>query len=98
MKNIKKESILQQALDIVENRTEEKTRQYGTFSEGMERAALMVSALRGTQFDAHDLFAAMIALKLSRQSYNFKTDNMLDCVAYMGAWENYIQETKNKNK
>lgn len=91
-------NILDEANKIVNERTEEKTRQYGTFSEGMERAAAMVSAMRGKPFNAHDMFAAMIALKLSRQSYNFKTDNLLDCVAYMGAWENYIQELQDKNK
>ena len=40
------------------------------------------------------MFIAMVALKFSRQSYNFKEDNLLDAVAYIGAWQNYINETK----
>ena len=40
------------------------------------------------------MFIAMVALKFSRQSYNFKEDNLLDAVAYIGAWQNYINDTK----
>ena len=35
------------------------------------------------------MFMAMIALKLSRESYNHKEDNLLDAVAYIGALNNY---------
>jgi len=42
------------------------------------------------------MFVAMIALKFSRQSYNFKEDNLLDAVAYIGGWQNYINEQKEK--
>ena len=87
-------NILKEADSIVNERSEEKTREYGSFSEGMERAAKILSSLRGKEFDAHDMYAAMVALKFSRQSFNFKTDNLLDAVAYIGAWENYIQEQK----
>ncbi len=93
-----KTNILDEANRIVNLRSEEKTREYGSFSDGMERAAEIVSSMRGKQFDAHDMFAAMIALKLSRQSFNFKEDNLLDAVAYMGAWQNYINEEKEKKK
>lgn len=91
-------NILDEANKIVNERSEEKTREYGSFSEGMKRAAKILSSLRGKEFDAHDMYAAMIALKFSRQSFNFKTDNLLDAVAYMGAWENYIQEEKAKEQ
>ena len=97
-KTMKKQSILAQAYDIIENRSEEKERKYGSFSDGMERAANILTSMRGKPFDAHDMFAAMIALKMSRQSFNFKTDNLLDCVAYLGAWQNYIDEEKYQNE
>jgi hypothetical protein len=48
--------------------------------------------MRGKEFTEGDMFAAMIALKLSRESYTHKTDNLLDCVAYLGAWNNSIDE------
>lgn len=87
-------NILEQANDIINNRTEEKERQYGPMGEGFERAALIASGMSGKEWTAHDMFIAMVALKFSRQSYNFKEDNLLDAVAYIGAWQNYINETK----
>ena len=32
----------------------------------------------------------MVALKLSRESYNHKEDNLLDAVAYLGSYNNYL--------
>ncbi len=87
-------NILEQANDIVNNRSEEKSRQYGGFSEGMEKAALIATEISGKEVTAHDMFICMIALKLSRQSFNFKEDNLLDLAAYVGAWQNYINETE----
>ena len=40
-------SILQEALEIVEKRDQEKERQYGPFEEGMEKAAKIASLIRG---------------------------------------------------
>ena len=48
--------------------------------------------MSGKDWTAHDIFIAMIALKFSRQSYNFKEDNLLDAAAYIGAWQNYIDK------
>ena len=42
------------------------------------------------------MYWALISLKLSRQHYNHKEDNLLDAVAYMGALNNYI-ESKSEN-
>ena len=87
-------NILEQANNIINNRSEEKERQYGPMGEGFERAALIASGMSGKEWNAHDMFIAMVALKFSRQSYNFKEDNLLDAVAYIGAWQNYINDTK----
>ena len=89
-------NILQQANEIVNNRSEEKSRQYGPFSEGMERAAQIMRGMTGKDITGEDMYAALIALKLSRHSYNYKTDNLLDAVAYLGALDNHIQEKINK--
>ncbi len=86
-------NILKKANEIVNERSEEKEREYGAFSEGFERAAKIASGMSGREWSAHDIFTAMIALKFSRQSYNFKEDNLLDAAAYIGAWQNYINET-----
>ena len=87
-------NILEQANNIINNRSEEKERQYGPMGEGFERAALIASGMSGKEWSAHDMFIAMVALKFSRQSYNFKEDNLLDAVAYIGAWQNYINDTR----
>ena len=93
----KKTNILERANEIINNRSEEKEREYGPMSEGFERAAMIASGMSGKEWNAHDMFIAMAALKLSRQSYNFKEDNLLDLVAYLGAWQNYIDESGDKN-
>lgn len=91
----KDNNILAQANKIVNERSEEKERMYGPFSEGMERAAMIASGMTGKEFTAEDMFAALVALKLSRHSYNYKEDNLLDAVAYIGALDNYIKENTN---
>jgi hypothetical protein len=85
-------NILEEANKIVNLRSEEKERMYGPFSEGMQRAALILSGMVGYEVDAQLMFKAMIALKLSRESYNHKEDNLLDCVAYIGALNNFEKE------
>jgi len=85
-------SILSKADDIINNRSEEKQRMYGPFSEGMKRAAMIASGATGKHFTAKDMYMAMIALKLSRESYNHKEDNLLDAAAYIGALNNYENE------
>lgn len=86
-------NILERANQIVNLRSEEKDRQYGPFSEGMERAAQIMSGMTGKNFTAKEMYMAMVALKLSRESYAHKTDNILDAVAYLGALNNYIEQS-----
>ena len=89
-------NILEQANEIVYKRSEEKSRQYGPFNEGMERAAKILSGMTGLDIDATIMYKALIALKLSRQSYNHKHDNILDCIAYLASLSDY--ETNSKTK
>lgn len=44
---LKNNSILERANEIVNNRSEEKEREYGPFSEGMKRAAKIASGMSG---------------------------------------------------
>jgi hypothetical protein len=55
----------------------------------MERAAMIASGCTGKQLTAQDIYMCLVALKLSRQSYNHKEDNLLDAVAYLGSLNNY---------
>ena len=85
-------NILEEANKIINERSEEKERNYGPFSEGMRRAALIASGATGKDITAEDMYMCMVALKLSRESYNHKKDNLLDAVAYLGALNNYKNE------
>ena len=85
-------NILEQADQIVNHRSEEKERQYGPFEESMERMKNIFNAISGLNLETKHMYQAMIALKLSRESYNHKEDNLLDAVAYMGAMNNHLEK------
>jgi hypothetical protein len=91
-------NILEQANNIINNRSEEKDRMYGPMSEGMEIASQIYNLItpEGYSITPEGMYWALISLKLSRQHYNHKEDNLLDAVAYMGALNNYI-EGKSEN-
>ena len=83
---------------IVNHRSEEKERMYGPFSESMERAAAIYNAAspKNEQISVEGMYRAMIALKLSREAYSHREDNLLDAAAYVGALNNYIESKTDK--
>ena len=93
----KSKSILQEAHDIVFERAAEKTRQYGEFIDGMEQTARIASEMSRKEITTQDAYNVLIALKLSRASWNYKQDNYLDAVAYMASLDKYLS-TKTKNE
>lgn len=84
-------NILEKSNEIVNVRSEEKERMYGPFEESMEKAAKIATILTNKNIETKDIYLCMVALKLSRESYNHKEDNLLDLVAYIGALNNYYQ-------
>jgi hypothetical protein len=88
-------NILEQANEIVFKRSEEKERQYGPFIEGMERAAKMLECMTGEKVSTEFMYKALIALKLSRESYTHKEDNLLDAVAYIASMNDYLEQKNN---
>lgn len=87
-------NILDIANQIVNLRSEEKDRMYGPFSEGMKKAADPFNLMsKNSKIKPEDMYIALIALKLSRESYNHKEDNLLDAAAYIGGLNNYYNET-----
>jgi hypothetical protein len=82
-------SILEVAQEIVYERRQEKERQYGPFDRGMEKTAKIASLITNKDIEARDIYLILTALKLSRESYNHKQDNLLDAVAYLGALDKY---------
>ena len=89
-------NILEKANEIVNTRSEEKERQYGPFEEGMYRAAKILSGMTGMDISIDLMYKALVALKLSRESYNHKEDNLLDAVAYLGSLNNFHNNKKNE--
>lgn len=87
-------NILEKADQIVNQRSEEKERMYGPFSQSMERATVIYNAAspENEQISVRGMYRAMIALKLSREAYSHREDNLLDAAAYIGALNNYIEE------
>jgi hypothetical protein len=64
-----------------------------------KEAAKIASLLSRKELTAVDMYNCMIALKLSRQAYNHKEDNLLDCVAYIASlndYQNAIQDESTK--
>ena len=89
------DNILIRANDIVYNRTEEKNRQYGDFHSSMEKATSIYNLISKNQIRTEDMYYAMLAIKLARQSYSHKEDNLLDAVAYISSMNDYLNKPKN---
>lgn len=91
-------NILKKADQIINERSEEKERQYGPFQASMKRAAALYNLMspKDQQITTVGMYRAMIALKLSREAYSHKEDNLLDAVAYMGALNNYLELNNSK--
>ena len=89
-------NILEKANNIVNQRSEEKERLYGPFDESMEKAAKLASLILNKNIDPKEMYVFMLAIKLSRESYSHKEDNILDAVAYLGGLNNYYNNNKNK--
>lgn len=85
-------NILKEADKIVNQRSEEKERQYGSFGESMDKMRDLFNGMSGLKLETKHMFQAMIALKLSREAHSHKEDNLLDAVAYMGAMNNYLED------
>jgi DNA-binding protein H-NS len=89
-------NILEKANEIINARSEEKERMYGPIIESMEKASQLASIMTSKNITADDLYLCMVAIKLSRESYSHKEDNLLDAVAYLGALNNH-KENKQSN-
>ena len=89
-----KKTILEEANSIIFERDEEKDRQYGPFSESIAKAARVASELCNKDITTEDFFKCMIALKISRMSYNHKHDTMLDAIGYIAGLDDYLNNDK----
>jgi len=88
-------NILEKANEITNKRSEEKERMYGPFEESMTKAAEIATLMTSKIITTEDMYKCMVALKLSRESYSHKEDNLLDAVAYLGSLNNFINNKNN---
>ena len=73
------EDVLEEALRITKG---DRQNQYGPPDQDFQRTAQMWTALKGVPFEAREVAAFMIALKLSRQTHQNKRDNWVDIAGY----------------
>ena len=73
------QSILTEAESIVNG---SRNSDYGG-TEGLERIANVASILTNKIITAKDLALIMVSLKLVRESFNHKRDNLVDACGYM---------------
>ena len=92
----KKMNILEKANEIVFERAEEKERLYGPFVEGMMKAAKIACELTNKNITTKDMYMCLVALKLSRESWCHKEDNLLDLVAYIASYNDYCESMDKK--
>ena len=84
-------NILEEANKIINLRSEEKERMYGPMSYTNEQAAKLASIMLNKEVTCKDIYFFQIALKLARESWSHKEDNLLDLVAYVGGYNNYME-------
>lgn len=84
-------NILEKANEIINLRSEEKERMYGPMSYTNEQAAKLATIMLRKEITCKDIYFFQIALKLARESWGHKEDNLLDLVAYIGGYNNYIE-------
>ncbi len=89
-------NILEKANEIVNKRKEEKERQYGPMSWTNEQAAKIATVLSGKEISCKDIYYMLISLKLARESFSHKEDNLLDLAAYIGGLNNYMEGILNE--
>lgn len=87
-------NILKHADQIINERSEEKERQYGPFMECNQKAAEIASVITGKPLTALDVSWVQVAVKMARESNAHKEDNLLDMVATIGAINNELEDLK----
>lgn len=88
----KNRNILEEANNIVNNCSEEKTRQYGPFIQSMEKMRDIFNDMTNKDLTTEDMYMLLVATKLSRLSHSFKYNSLLDAICYLGALGNYLEE------
>jgi hypothetical protein len=90
----KEKTVLEEANEIVVERLDQDHNDYGEFSESMGRAKLIYMGMTGRDIPITDMYAVLIALKLSRESFNHKRDNLVDVCGYIQGLDDFYMGVK----
>lgn len=85
--------ILDIAKEIVVERSTEHN-DYGEFSESMARARLIYIGMTGKNILIEDTYKFLISLKLARESFVHRRDNLVDTCGYIQGLEDYYNGIK----
>ena len=77
------ENLLKKADEIMNARSEERTRQYGPFTESINRASVIADQMCDVTITPETIVKCLIALKIGRLKYNLKDDTIMDCMGYL---------------
>lgn len=87
-------NILKEADKLLNSIEGGRIEQYGSIQQNFADAARIASTMSIVPVSPREIYISIIALKLARESYKHKEDNLLDAVAYIAAWNDY-EESNN---
>lgn len=91
-------NILEKARQILYERAEEKERQYGPFDKGLEITRDIANLMTNSNMSLQQVYAVIIALKLSREAFSHKEDNILDAIVYLAQYNDHYKRLENKDE
>jgi len=92
LKNLTMSNVLEHARQILYDRSEEKERQYGPFDKGIEITRDLANLMTGSNMSLQQVYSVIIALKLSREAFNHKEDNILDAIVYLAQYNDHMNK------
>lgn len=85
-------NVLEQVDEIIYKNRDD--RNYGSFSESMEKTAALASLMTGKEITAVDVYKILIAMKMTREENAHKDDNIVDAIGYLAGLYDYYNERK----
>jgi hypothetical protein len=86
-------SVLQEAENIVSG---DRNQDYGSAIESFERTAVIATMTTGKHLTAADCCKVLMAVKLTRESYKPKRDNLVDLAGYTLILDKITEATRNE--
>ena len=87
-------TVLEEAYEIVVARKDSTHNDYGEFTESMARAKIIFLGMTGIDLPIQHMYSALIALKLSREGFNHRKDNLVDICGYIQGLDDFYNGVK----